>query len=176
MRRTLFIGAVLVVLVALLAACGGGSGGSSSTQPTASATAMTSATTTTGGAASATTTTGGGASATTTTSGGAAGGATGDPKAGETLFTSATIGANPGCKTCHTIDGTKLVGPSLQGIGTRAATRVPGQSAEEYIKTSILDPNAFVVEGFASGVMPSFKPVLSDQQLNDLVAYLMTLK
>lgn len=160
MRKLFFALVVLLVAAMLLAACGGG-GGSSQTggaQPTSSAGAS------------------GGAATSGAASGGAASGAAGDPKAGETLFASATVGSNPGCKTCHSLDGSKLVGPSMQGIGTRAATLVSGQSAEQYIRTSITDPNAHVAEGFTEGVMPSYKTALSDTQLNDLVAYLVTLK
>ena len=100
----------------------------------------------------------------------------GDVKAGETLFAQAQIGANPGCKTCHNINGAQLVGPNMEGIGTQAATRVQGESADQYLRSSITDPNAYVVEGFAQGVMPSFKGVVDDTQLNNLVAYLLSLK
>ncbi len=51
-----------------------------------------------------------------------------------------------------------------------------GETAEQYIHTSIVDPNAHVVEGFTQGVMPSYKTAVNDTQLNDLVAYLLTLK
>ena len=168
MKRAFYALIVLLIAAALLAACGGG--GSASGQSGGS-TGQTGGTSTSSGGTGAGTT-----AATATTGGAGASGGAGDPKAGETLFTSATIGTNPGCKTCHSVDGSKLVGPSLQGIATRAGTRVPGESADQYIRTSITDPNAHVVEGFAQGVMPSFKTVLSDTQLNDLVAYLLTLK
>jgi L-cysteine S-thiosulfotransferase len=157
MKNAFFVLVVLLAAATVMTACGaggsasgqGGSGSTTAAVPTSSAGA-------------------------TASGGGSA--AAGDPKAGEALFNSATIGSNPGCKTCHTVDGSKLVGPSLQGVASRAGSRVPGQSAEEYMRTSITDPNAYVVPGFPSGVMPSFKTVLSDTQLNDIVAYLMTLK
>ena len=57
-----------------------------------------------------------------------------------------------------------------------AGTVVAGQSAEQYLTQSILEPNAHVVEGFPQGVMPSYKGVLSDAELKDVVAYLLTLK
>jgi mono/diheme cytochrome c family protein len=102
----------------------------------------------------------------------------GDAEAGGTLFAQTIIGAQPGCATCHSLEtGTVLVGPSMAGIGTRAETRVDGLSAEEYIRQSILDPNAYVVEGFQPGVMVQvWAEELSPVQIDNLVAYLLTLK
>jgi len=68
------------------------------------------------------------------------------------------------------------VGPSLAGIATLAATRVPGMSAEEYIRESILHPDAHIVPGF-DNKMPSYiSEGLSPQDIDDLVGFLMTLK
>jgi mono/diheme cytochrome c family protein len=81
-----------------------------------------------------------------------------------------------GCGGCHTIDGLTAgtVGPNQTNIGTIAGTRVPGQSAEEYIRESILNPSAHVVEGFPDNVMPkNFGELLSQEELDDLVAFLL---
>jgi cytochrome c2 len=96
----------------------------------------------------------------------------GDPQAGQTEFTAA------GCAACHSLQpNVRIVGPSQVGIATRAATRKPGYSAELYIYESITRPNAYVVEGFPSDVMPkTFKDTLKPQQVADLIAFLMTLK
>ena len=115
---------------------------------------------------------GGGASTTGT---GSTGGG-GDVNAGKALFAQQTIGSNVGCITCHSLDGSELVGPTMQGIGARAGKEVQGQSAEQYIRNSIVEPNAHAPEGYSVGVMPSYKGVASDTQLNDLVAYLLSLK
>ena len=93
----------------------------------------------------------------------------GDPQAGQAAF-----GAN-GCSACHSTGSNPIVGPGLAGVGARAGDRVPELSAEEYIVESIKDPRAFTVEGFTEGVMPAF-PQLSDTDINNLVAYLMTLE
>lgn len=104
-------------------------------------------------------------------------------EAGDTLFhkqllgTGSTIAA--GCITCHYVEADKgnFTGPNLAGIATRAGSTVPGQSAEEYIRTSIVNPNDHTVEGFSAGVMPpNYGDVLSDPEIDSLVAYLMTLE
>lgn len=116
----------------------------------------------------------GGGGSTTTGTGSTAG--SGDVNTGKALFAQQTIGANVGCITCHSLDGSKLVGPSMKGIGTRAGKEVQGESAEQYVRNSILEPNAHAPSGYAVGVMPGYKGVVSDAQLNDLVAYLLSLK
>lgn len=81
-----------------------------------------------------------------------------------------------GCGACHAIDGvsTGAVGPGLNEIGEVAATRVEGMTAEEYIRESILMPNAHVVEGFPENVMPqNFDERLNQEQLSDLVTFLL---
>jgi mono/diheme cytochrome c family protein len=83
-----------------------------------------------------------------------------------------------GCGGCHTITSVAgavgAVGPKLDGIATAAATRRAGMSAAAYIEESIRQPGAFTVSGFPANVMP--KLPLSDSQVKDLVAFLMTLK
>ena len=99
----------------------------------------------------------------------------GDPAQGELLFTGKVNGQYP-CYACHSLQpGQTLVGPSLAGIATTAATRKEDYSAEMYIHESIVLPNAFVVEGFAPGLMPQTFPAQMDkQQLADIIAFLMT--
>jgi cytochrome c551/c552 len=88
---------------------------------------------------------------------------------GEEIFVSA------GCSACHSLNpGDVLVGPSLSGIGQRAGAVVPGMSAEEYIRASILDPGAYVVDGFSGSLMPgNYDQVLSAEQLETLVKFLL---
>jgi len=102
----------------------------------------------------------------------------GDAKAGGELFNMSIIGSQPGCITCHSLEpGTVIVGPSMAGIASRAGSRVSGLSAEEYIRQSILEPNAYVVEGFDPGVMVQvWAEELTDEQVDSLVSYLLTLK
>jgi mono/diheme cytochrome c family protein len=80
-----------------------------------------------------------------------------------------------GCGACHTIEGVSVgaVGPALNTIGTTAADRVAGLSAEEYIRQSILDPSAYLVEGYEDLMLKTFADTLSETQLNDLIAFLL---
>jgi mono/diheme cytochrome c family protein len=100
------------------------------------------------------------------------GAATGDPAAGEQVYQKV---ASPGCATCHSLEaGQTIIGPSLNNIGTVAATRVDGMSAEGYLRQAIVDPNAHVVEGFGSNIMPAtYKTQLGEEQINDLIAFLL---
>jgi cytochrome c2 len=73
----------------------------------------------------------------------------GDPAAGDVLFHTFQPGAGIACTGCHRVDSDdRLIGPGLKSIGIRAQTRVPGLSAQDYIRTSIIHPSAFVVEGY----------------------------
>ncbi len=101
----------------------------------------------------------------------------GDPKRGKEIFFSNSIGSGVGCRLCHSIKPNEVrVGPSLAGIATRAGTRIPGMSAEEYIRQSILHPDAYIVPGFDNKMPTYISENLSKQDLDDLVAFLMTLK
>jgi cytochrome c551/c552 len=102
----------------------------------------------------------------------------GDPRAGEALFHQVRIDSAPSCMTCHSTQPDKvIIGPSLSGVANRAGQRVPGQAAEEYLRSSILNPNLYVVDGFSPGLMyQNYKEALTDEQVGDLVAYLGSLK
>jgi mono/diheme cytochrome c family protein len=82
-----------------------------------------------------------------------------------------------GCGGCHTIEGLSAgtVGPNQTTIGALAETRIPGMSAEEYILESILDPSAFVIEGYPDDVMPkNYNELIEPNQVSDLVAFLLS--
>ncbi len=107
-------------------------------------------------------------------------GAVGDPTNGETLFARPLLGANeaPGCISCHSLEpDVVIVGPSQAGVATRARMRVPSQSAEAYIRAAIIAPDEYVVEGYEPGVMyQHYETDLSAGEINDLVAFLLTLE
>lgn len=110
---------------------------------------------------------------------------TGDAARGEALFKEATIGGAPGCASCHSLQpGQTLVGPSLAHVATEAEQIIKSsdykgkaKTVEEYLRESIVDPNAYVVKGFSPNVMyQNYGKDLSAQQIADLVAFLKTLK
>jgi mono/diheme cytochrome c family protein len=91
-------------------------------------------------------------------------------ESGEILFNGA--GA---CSTCH---GLGERAPNLltdhEGLGTigvRCANRVPGEDCEAYLRSSLVDPTAYLVEGFAP-IMTDMRRSLSNAQIWALVAYL----
>lgn len=84
--------------------------------------------------------------------------------------------AGAGCTDCHGSDagGVADAGPSLLGIGAVAGERMSGVNAAEYLRASVLVPAVYLVQGYEQA--PSCGGVVSDAQLADLVAYLLTVK
>jgi cytochrome c551/c552 len=97
---------------------------------------------------------------------------------GETLFRQSVLGGLAGCATCHSVEpGVVIIGPTLAGIGSAAAERQPSQTAEIYLRESIIDPDAYLVEGYPKGVMPSrYGEQLSEEQVESLVLFMLTLR
>lgn len=89
---------------------------------------------------------------------------------------------NIGCFACHTVDGSKLIGPSFKGVYGHDVTVITGGKErvvtvdDEYIKRSIYDPNADVVKGFNKGLMMPYEGQLSDDDIVQITEYLKTLK
>ncbi|MEX2436361.1 MAG: cytochrome c oxidase subunit II [Balneolaceae bacterium] len=82
------------------------------------------------------------------------------------------------CLTCHSLDGSELQGPSFQGIWEREEQLQSGETItvdENYIRESILEPNAKIVEGY-NPVMPSFSGSLDDRQIDGIIEYLKTVE
>ena len=79
-----------------------------------------------------------------------------------------------GCQTCHSTDGSKLAGPSFKGLFGKDEELADGSKVkvdENYIRESILNPNAKVVKGFPP-VMPVFQGQLKDPQIDALIAFI----
>jgi cytochrome c oxidase subunit 2 len=83
-----------------------------------------------------------------------------------------------GCNACHSVDGSKLVGPSYLGGWGETRTVMTGREEREltidsaYVRKSIYDPNADVVKGFNRGLMLSYEGMVSEEEVNLIIEYL----
>jgi len=87
---------------------------------------------------------------------------------GKQLYTSKA------CATCHTLDGSRLEGPSFLGRFGSEVLMSDGSRIlmdENYMRESILNPKAKVVEGYQP-VMPTFQGILKDRHIDALIAYI----
>jgi cytochrome c oxidase subunit 2 len=84
------------------------------------------------------------------------------------------------CLTCHTLDGTKVIGPTFKGLYGRKTTVVTESGEKEveanddYIIRSIEDPNSEVVKGYNRGLMQPYKDKISQEDLQKIVDYFKT--
>lgn len=87
-------------------------------------------------------------------------------------------GRDGGCSVCHSVaKGDDGVGPSLYGVASVAGSRVEGLDAEGYLRQSILLPDQYVVDGYPAGQMLAiYRERFSDDELDAVIAYLMTLE
>jgi mono/diheme cytochrome c family protein len=103
----------------------------------------------------------------------------GDPEIGRAIFDGEKkVFAFVPCSTCHYVERHKriLLGPNMAGISKRAGSRVPGMSAVEYLRESIRFPNAYIVEGYPASTMnQAYDDRLTEENMNDVIAYLLTL-
>lgn len=78
------------------------------------------------------------------------------------------------CSSCHTLDGKPSVGPTWKGLYGHEVHLEGGgtvKADENYIRESMLVPGAKIVQGFQN-VMPPFKGVLNDKQIDALIAFI----
>ena len=87
---------------------------------------------------------------------------------GEQLFT------KKACNSCHAIDGTRLIGPPLNGIYGKEEPLEGGGTAlvdDNYIRESLFSPAAQIVAGYPP-VMTPFQGQLNDEEVNALIDYI----
>jgi len=93
-----------------------------------------------------------------------------------------TIMKRNACISCHSLDGSKLIGPSFRGIYGRTEIVLEGDNEveitvdDDYIKQSMNEPNAQVVKGYAAGLMIPYGEQVSDEELEQIIEYMKTLK
>lgn len=95
-------------------------------------------------------------------------------KKGEKIFA-----GKGGCVACHSVDGSTKVGPTWKGLFGKTEAfddGTTGAADENYLRESILQPNAKIVKGFPKGVMPSLQGQLSENDISALIEYIKELK
>jgi mono/diheme cytochrome c family protein len=106
----------------------------------------------------------------------------GDAERGRQIFDGTTVirnGDTPTCASCHAaaVDEVPMLGLNLSNIGARAERRVEGMSAADYLRESIVFPDAQLMGGWQEGIMyRGYAQDLTEQQIEDLVAYMLTLR
>ena len=87
-----------------------------------------------------------------------------------------------GCVACHSLDGTKIVGPTFKALyGATIDVETDGKAHkvtadEQYLKSSITDPDKDIVVGYSKGLMKSYKTMIKDDDMNKIIDYIKTLK
>jgi len=82
-----------------------------------------------------------------------------------------------GCLACHSTDGSRLAGPTFQGLYGRIEEVATGDDRhtvtvdDAYLRSAIVNPGADLVVGFRN-IMPPGKPALSDEEIEQIVTYL----
>ena len=79
-----------------------------------------------------------------------------------------------GCTACHREGAVNKVAPAFAGLAERAPARRPPLTAAAYIYESITNPSAFIVEGYNPAMPQNFLQSLTNRQLGDIIAYLLT--
>ena len=95
-----------------------------------------------------------------------------DANRGQTLY------QESGCKACHSLDGSKGIGPTWKGLYQSQVKLSTGSSVladDAYLTESIKLPQAKTVAGFSVNAMPNFS-YLTDGQVADLVEFIKTIK
>ncbi|MEM7536989.1 MAG: hypothetical protein AAF639_32745 [Chloroflexota bacterium] len=81
------------------------------------------------------------------------------------------------CIGCHAVDpAVEMTGPSWYDLGNRSVVRAEetGLSPANYLYTSIVDPNSYLVEGYNEGIMvQTYGETISEGDLATLVAYIL---
>jgi cytochrome c oxidase subunit 2 len=81
---------------------------------------------------------------------------------------------NKGCATCHSLDGVRGQGPSFKGIFGKTEKAADGREYkvdENFIRQSILEPQAYVEAGFEP-IMPTFQGLLRDREILAIIEFI----
>ena len=82
------------------------------------------------------------------------------------------------CNACHSVDGSLKLGPTIKNQYGKEIRHTNGTVMiinDEYIIESLIDPLKHIAEGYTP-IMPSYKPVLTDKDIEHLITYIKALK
>ena len=82
------------------------------------------------------------------------------------------------CNACHSVDGSLKLGPTIKSQYGKNIRHTDGSVIiidDQYIRESLVDPLRFIAEGYTP-IMPSYKPVLTDEDIENLIAYIKALR
>jgi cytochrome c oxidase subunit II len=85
------------------------------------------------------------------------------------------------CISCHSLDGSRLVGPTFKGLyGNKRVVITAGEEREiiaddAYIKKSVWDSDADLVIGYNKGLMMNYQELVSEKEIEDVIAYIKSL-
>jgi cytochrome c oxidase subunit 2 len=102
----------------------------------------------------------------------------GEEKGGSPVQQGEHLATRLACMTCHSADGSTNTGPSWKGLYGAKVELEDGATVtadESYLRESITDPNAKIVKGYQP-LMPVFKGLVTQKQLDALVAYIKSVK
>ncbi len=91
---------------------------------------------------------------------------------GQKLFT------DMACNACHSVDGSLKLGPTIKSQYGKNIRHTNGSVViidDQYIRESLVDPLKYIAEGYTP-IMPSYKPVLSEEDIENLIAFMKALK
>ena len=82
------------------------------------------------------------------------------------------------CNACHSVDGSLKLGPTIKSQYGKSIRHTDGSVViidDQYIRESLIDPLRYIAEGYTP-IMPSYKPVLTDEDIENLIAFMKALK
>ena len=81
------------------------------------------------------------------------------------------------CGACHSVEpGSTIVGPSLANVAETGGTRVDGLDARAYVYNSVMRPSDYLVEGFGDLMPQDLARKLTGEELDSVVAYVLSLE
>ena len=82
------------------------------------------------------------------------------------------------CNACHSVDGSLKLGPTIKNQYGQTIRHTDGSVViidDQYIRESLIDPLKYIAEGYTP-IMPSYKPVLSEEDIENLISFMKAIK